>query len=289
MATVLDMIDDRNEIFNCLSRDFNERQDYSHLPGGANFNVLMQNATNDLAKSNFVLWRPDIFEAATYRHDDLAKQVIPIQYIPAEPQLWAIEGRELPKNWKDVGNLRNKPSNSPLGYILIGSTVRMLDIEKEGQDIPRGYVIYLMRNKSAKDWFVHCELLYSNPGIAEYQDNFIPTAVMAGLTFLQSGLTGYSGVHLRRPDMRRLTRYGNKHIPLVQRIILRESQSRVKGDPQTDGREYDHCWNVRAHWRMLPKPRKSDGATFCYVNPYLKGDPDKPLMPVRDMLYHVKR
>lgn len=122
--------------------------------------------------------------------------------------------------------------------------------------------------------------------------------LFAALEFLRQEFVGRERVPLGKwkpgaPQM--------PHHSLIRRVVLRRRSPcaphqvdgrHLPGDKSEEtgesGRTYNAQWMVAAHWRRLPKPRKSDGKLVTYVRPYVKGNPDAPLLPRFD-ISHVKR
>jgi hypothetical protein len=110
--------------------------------------------------------------------------------------------------------------------------------------------------------------------------------LLTGLLFMRLQLATKEPVQLPRPDRRRLQREG-KPVPEINIIHLRR---REPSDWHTNAeREYHHRWIVKGHWRRLNQPRKKDGARVTFVDSYVKGPEDKPLLPPRETVFAVTR
>jgi hypothetical protein len=90
-----------------------------------------------------------------------------------------------------------------------------------------------------------------------------------------------------RPERRRLQKAG-KHWPDVRHIILRRSltqQEQHRGDGQID---YSCHFLVQGHWRNQWYPSKQTHQPKR-IEPYLKGDLEKPFKPPSKTIYSVER
>lgn len=73
-------------------------------------------------------------------------------------------------------------------------------------------------------------------------------------------------------------------------VIQLRSRTLAENRGEGEGREWDHQWLVRGHWRNQPC-KDTDGAwtsRLVWIHPYVKGPEDKPLL-VRDHVYSLVR
>lgn len=71
-------------------------------------------------------------------------------------------------------------------------------------------------------------------------------------------------------------------VPSVRTISLRRRvltpAGRAEDDRQRAAREYHHQWYVKGHWKMQPYGPKRSLRRPLYINPYIAGPSDKPLL-----------
>lgn len=104
--------------------------------------------------------------------------------------------------------------------------------------------------------------------------------------FLKLKLAALEPVRLPRGERRRLAKV-KQEIPEIRIVQLRQRERSQWHD--ATGREYHHRWIVRGHWRRLTEPRKKDGAQVTFVESYVKGPKDAPLLKPRETVYAVAR
>lgn len=70
-------------------------------------------------------------------------------------------------------------------------------------------------------------------------------------------------------------------VNLRRRKLTAEGQKATSGNPS--GRDYQHSWYVKAHWKRQPYGAKVNGRwgtdrKWIYIHPYIAGPEDKPLL-----------
>lgn len=78
------------------------------------------------------------------------------------------------------------------------------------------------------------------------------------------------------PKIRREERRAGRPDPTVTVIELRRAKGEPSGDPS--GREYHHRWMVSGHWRNQPYGPGRSQHRPVWINPYVKGPEDAPLL-----------
>jgi hypothetical protein len=109
---------------------------------------------------------------------------------------------------------------------------------------------------------------------------------LAMKAFMETELAQLEKIHPDRGTRRRALRE-NEQLPEFHIIQLRRRSPSEQGE-QRD-REYHHRWIVKGHWRRLHEPRKADGVEVTFVNAYVKGPEDAPLLQPRESVYVVAR
>jgi hypothetical protein len=85
--------------------------------------------------------------------------------------------------------------------------------------------------------------------------------------------------------------YGDVQVITLRTFLGKNSKPHTP-DPDST-REYSHRWIVRGHWAWRHcSPENADEGEDCrkrvYIDPYVKGPEDKPLI-IKDKLYAVVR
>ena len=95
---------------------------------------------------------------------------------------------------------------------------------------------------------------------------------------------------MSRPVRRVMQRRGER-VPYVHVVSLRQVERKSKeADHEHEKRsvEWQHSWIVSGHWRQQWYPSENTHHEL-YVQEYLKGPSEKPLLPPRGKLYKVVR
>jgi len=113
--------------------------------------------------------------------------------------------------------------------------------------------------------------------------------ILAALRFMQMGFVGVERVVLPR-HLRRQAELGRRPpLPEIKTVTLRRAarEERAKVG-ESEPREWSCQWIVGAHWRKQWLPSKGTHEPR-YIQPYLKGDPEKPLRQPKGPVYVVSR
>lgn len=268
-----------------------------------------------LARSPVVLWRGDLLDAAVSGAKSFYNLPGDMSSAPAESELWLLDENGPPSEaWKALGRQAREclaqftdrataPPGLQLSAILIETWSQdhwdraMQNTSEEQRDLMQrlmeeagwrpdsairsslavNFLLDLPGNKTEMPW-VLCTT-------TDAQRLWAGNAYLfAALEFMRQEFVGRERVPLGKwksgaPQM--------PHHSLIRRVVLRRQH--LPGDKGAGtGRAYSAQWMVAAHWRRLPKPRKADGKQVTYVRPYVKGNPDAPLLP-RFNVSHVKR
>lgn len=108
---------------------------------------------------------------------------------------------------------------------------------------------------------------------------------LAMKAFMETKIAALEPAMADRAERRRFVKHEGP-LPDVRIIQLRQ---RDASDNTAADREYRHRWIVKGHWRRLHEPRKADGAEVTFVNSYVKGPDDAPLLQPRESVYVVAR
>lgn len=120
--------------------------------------------------------------------------------------------------------------------------------------------------------------LPGEPMVSELHPNFPSCVLVAMLLLLKEPILRQTVRETGdRASRRRLERKGYTVAPLriVQMRRVLNEQTDTSGHRDVD---WKHSWVVRSHWRQQPCGPGGKGRRTRLIAPYLKGDPDKPLL-----------
>lgn len=126
------------------------------------------------------------------------------------------------------------------------------------------------------------------PGLTTQSSAWNRVFLYSFFHFIQSRVdVRKAGRHARR----RWERHGPTTSPewgSVRVVALRKSKTSAHGDPDEEhSREWTHRWVVSGHWRNQWYPSEGQHKPI-WIDPYVKGDPDKPLIQ-KDTVFKVVR
>jgi hypothetical protein len=111
---------------------------------------------------------------------------------------------------------------------------------------------------------------------AALERTILATWLLMGQTLVRS-----ERLVAQRPARRRIARTDPTLDPTVRYIDLRRARTepadRTDDEHRVSGREYQHRWIVRGHWRNQWYPSRNDHRPI-WIDPHLAGPEDKPLL-----------
>lgn len=114
-------------------------------------------------------------------------------------------------------------------------------------------------------------------------------SIIAGLCFLEMEFVGRQRITLPRHIRRAAEMKRRPELPEINTVTLRRT-ARDETRGKSDGEPFDYScsWIVSGHWRNQWYPKAAEWKPK-YIEPYLKGDPEKPLRQPKGTVYVVKR
>lgn len=157
--------------------------------------------------------------------------------------------------------------------------------ERKSQKTIQATTFFLEKEEPKKDGFRIIPLPALREG--ETTDGF-HASICAALSFLKLKLTALQPAHLEsKKKIRRLKKQFGE-LPDIRVVTLRrrEKQDRL---PQEHGPiEWQHKWIVQGHWRKQWYPSVGENRPI-YIESYVKGPEDLPLLQHRETMYKVAR
>jgi len=255
---------------------------------------VYQFASHELTKSNIVVWRPDILDAACYNVEQFNNTRLPLYLVPTTPQWWPAEvflkSRHMREAWEEGLDTDVRAYGAVLKGVLLTTTDtehRVFHLRDESGQTASGLVLImiLMYRSRCAMWPVGLSV----GSIIRPDVNKFHRCVLAALSFMNSKFV--QPKTFRLPV--RFNGFRQKYTPCINQILLRARRSEVVpgslADTDEAHREWAHCWTVRSHARRLRQPRKSDGQQVIWVAAHVKGPTDKPMLPPRDTIVKVCR
>ena len=272
-----------------------------------------------LASAEMILWRPDLWTAAVAGKEQFAGTRLTEALLPIPlggVQWWSVdESAGRCPAWQELITLAARSARIYASWGANRLSVALPMSEPLPGDAPittdsyrlRGVIVCAAHQENG-DKGLHFHLVLHSQDArdrvtrlltvrlalgARLRDHPLILALAAATDFLtqpfllpakQATESAQRGSASLPPELRK------KYRAEVQRVILRRARPEKEGD-EAPARKIgtDKCWEVMGHRRRLKQPRKADGRQVIFVTPYIKGDPDKPLLSRRDRIAEVKR
>ena len=221
-----------------------------------------------------VLWRTDLWLASQRGVEHFSGSMI---QEPISPQFWAFGAFAHPLHpWIDNESNRWVNASGPMSphsaLVFADST--------------SAFVMPFYRDEASRNE-LGCMFCKPQPLNEHLSPNYWP--ILAGLGFMGLPYVARERASLPR-HIRRAAECGRRSgLPEMNTVILRRA-FRVDEPREESGesREWSCQWMVGGHWRNQWLPSKATWEPR-YIQPYLKGDPTKPLRVKQGTVYHVKR
>jgi hypothetical protein len=262
--------------------DWNRRQ---HPESAYDLDQLTVKAASDvLLAAPIVYWDPDIAAAArngaeeTFTDSDWDRSILGSLKI-GSPEWWVI-GAKLGDSLEMLDYFELTPE--PLRWVSLGM---LLAIDEDDTVMGLKLIIDTTAigrapNVSANDLRMRSmRLIHRGQDSSGVSRRWLAMFHFMRLPFVDSTEHQHSRA-TRRQAIRE-----NRDLPQIRVVHLRKRESKVMQAEHEH--EWHHQWIVRGHWRRQWYPRE-DSHKPVYVSPYLKGDPNKPLLS-RPVVYKVVR
>ncbi len=249
----------------------------------ARIQSLIAEEQPELANARVVIWREDLWEAATRGNTAFHRSDWNLATL--YDQVWLIQSREPIFIHHQETRAFGPTPRRLVGYLLHRKLDKVYPawlVEQATHRFGSGIVHEVQciqpSRQDRREWYGF--------SIGEpIPDWFCPLAAAAAFMDMRFVVAkrAYPSRHLRR----QLGKAG-KPEPEIQVITLRRSGSEQHGEGLNEGREWSCSWMVSGHWRRQWMPRKRIWEPR-YIRPYVKGDTNKPLKRPKTTVYVVRR
>lgn len=253
-------------------------------------NVTRDNV--DIVRSIFhkltpVVWEIDIWNAAGNQHEAFMDTPIPA-IRQSDESLWLLPfAIDVPAEMVPFMAI-------PRPMLLIGLMLMPIEHIEDGRRSLG--VCQILCDQSDDDPDPVPYLRFVSMGyFGEPISNRAQTSLYARMKFLTLPFVECREHQPDRSERRRIYRSGSSRVPTVRVVTLRRREHVALNSRQgentesvRDRRLYQHQWLVRGHWRRQWYPARSVHEAI-WIDPYIKGPDDKPLLTKRPTVYQAVR
>lgn len=249
-----------------------------------NEEYVMKETIHCLKKARIICWGMEMWNAAIRGADEAFKEckisfesmaidAWPIEKFFVGQQLWLYAG-VTGSAWSFLHGERwplmrlNAVLNAFADINGVKKMRSVLFFDDRGEDYLKGFKIFAF------------------PPIHEGHDSGFYCNVLAGLNFLGLKLTALETKQIHsKKKLKRLTKeYGA--LPDIRTVVLRLRESSHSDNARHV--DWQHKWIVSGHWRKQWFPSRQENRPI-YIEPYIKGPDDKPLLEQRETIYKAIR
>ena len=248
--------------------------------------IQMHSFIESLSVADITIWNHVAMEKALDNAHIFDDQLLAPHHIPSTPQMWLYSNGETPplvgSSFVEAFGLTLEHAN----YGIVFSAARVWDSEKRCRVDSLRITFILFPVDGQHPVFLTMEDIPLGDTLGGLFSQYVAQVEFMRLPFVHADET-----HLPRSEARQLKRKEKHTVVLpstVRTIVLRRPA--VKGETAVEklARDHEFQWCVRGHWRnqwhpsiLRHKPK--------WIQGYMKGNPDKPVMPEKTTVYLMKR
>lgn len=235
-------------------------------------------------KVPITVWEPSVWVTAVETMEGLKGETFTYaMWKDVRPQIWAWDAQWPNLAWKCLRTRMSKIRRTETRFVVV---VPMMVGESEEDELPMVAffdIMLAMEGSLPSTWqqlLPYISVQFVHVGEAIPECNYY-----SPLYFLEQKFVDVELVRGTPEEETILKRY-KTHDDAIQEVLLRRLKRKETRDGQ--GVEYQYQWTVAGHIRNQWYPSTQEHK-MIFIEPYLKGPEDAPMMPFKGSLYVAKR